>query len=222
MYISENCNWTPYGTDPKLDELVNSDNWEIRRDAAKQGYGLNKLIHDKYWDVRATVARQGYGLDILVNDESKWVRRKVAYQGYGLDKLINDESSDVREVVSQYLKENGYKSITDWAKDNPDKVYDNNNLETTDIIKDFIYKIDDSNTLKVESSYESCDAFFDDSSKESYESNEALVILTVDTNVPLIKLEKSIKYEKQVYKFIVDITNDDGDRFLVNYHLRRL
>ena len=40
--------------------------------------------------------------------------------------------------------------------------------------------------------------------------------MAVDTKVPLIKLEKSIKDEKQVYKFIVDITNEDGDRFLVN------
>ena len=40
--------------------------------------------------------------------------------------------------------------------------------------------------------------------------------LAVDTKIPLIKLEKSIKNDKSVYKFIVDITNDDGDRFLVN------
>ena len=27
MYISENCNWTPYGTDPELDKQVDSDNY---------------------------------------------------------------------------------------------------------------------------------------------------------------------------------------------------
>ncbi len=259
MYISENCNWTPYGTDLKLDELVNSDNWEIRRDAAKQGYGLNKLIHDKYWDVRYAVAEQGYGLDILINDSNTFVRIAVARQGYGLDKLIYDKYSYVREIVAEqgyslnklitdedyivrwtvaeqgygldklikdknpyvrkavkkYLKENGYKSLNAWAKANPDKVHGNNNFETTDTIKDFIYKIDDSNTLKVESSYESVDAFFDDNSKESFESNEYIVILAVDMKIPLIKLEKVIKDEKQAYKFVVDLTNEDSDDFIV-------
>ena len=117
----------------------------------------------------------------------------------------------VREEVEQYLEENGYKSIEDWAKANPNKVHGNNNLETADTIKDFVYKIDDSNTLKVESSYESCEAFFNDDSKESFESNESIVILAVDTKIPLIKVEKALKDEKQVYKFVVDITNEDDD-----------
>ena len=27
MYISENCTWTPYGTDPKLDKIVDANYW---------------------------------------------------------------------------------------------------------------------------------------------------------------------------------------------------
>lgn len=142
------------------------------------------------------------------------VREAVAKQGYGLDKLITN-GFPVDSAVSYYLKDHGYYSIEDWAKANPDKVYGNNNLETSDTIKDFVYKIDESNTLKVESSYESYDAFFNDNSKKSFESNESIIILAVDTKVPLIKLEKALKDEKQVYKFIVDITNEDGDSFNV-------
>lgn len=237
MYISENCNWTPYGTNPELDKLVDSNYWEDRYSAAKQGYGLDELVNDEEKDVRWAVAKQGYGLDKLVNDEEWSVRQAVTFQGYSLDKLINDgdwrvraavakqgyglnrlindEDFVVREAVQNYLKENGYKSLDAWAKANPDKVYGNNNFETTDTIKDFIYKIDDSNTLKVESSYESVDAFFDDNSKESFESNEYIVIVAVDTKIPLIKLEKIIKDEKQAYKFVVDITNEDDDDFIV-------
>lgn len=237
MYISDKCEWTPYGTNPKLDEkidsydsyvrmaaaeqgygldiLINDERWEVREEVARQGYGLDILVNDKYAGVRIMVAKQGYGLDKLINDKDYEVRRTVVKQGYGLDKLINDEDWDVRETVSKHLKDNGYKSIEDWAKANPDKVHGNNNLETTDTIKDFIYKIDDSNTLKVESSYESCDAFFNDESKESFESNESIVILAVDTKIPLIKVEKALKDNKQVYKFIVDITNEDGDDFRV-------
>ena len=43
MYISEICKWTPYGTDPKLDEYVDSERQILRIKAAKQGYGLDKL-----------------------------------------------------------------------------------------------------------------------------------------------------------------------------------
>ena len=271
-----------------LDILVNDKNWYVRRAVAEQGYGLDILGNDEEGYVREAVARQGYGLDILITDidsrynvsrevkkylrehnyrsifdwakdngvdididewlhsydrskieqvikagyhldvlvnhEAWYVRNDLAEQGYYLDKLINDESYYVRKNVSDYLKDHGYKSIEAWAKANPNKVYSsssnnnietNNNLETADSIKDFVYKIDDSNTLKIESSYESCDAFFDDNSKESFESNEAIVILAVDTKIPLIKLEKALKDEKQVYKFIVDITNEDGDDFIV-------
>lgn len=259
MYISEKCNWKPYGTNPELDKQVDSDDWNVREAIAQQGYGLDKLINDSHNWVRAAVAEQGYGLDILIYDKSDYVRaavarqgycldklvndkdyevRKavakqgyslnklindehwfvrcvVAEQGYGLDKLFNDENTEVRIDVSYYLKDHDYESLADWAKANPDKVYGNNNLETSDTIKDFVYKIDDSNMLKIESSYESIDAFFDDKSKESYESNEFIVILSVDTKVPLIKVEKALKDEKQVYKFVVDITNEDGDDFIV-------
>lgn len=237
MYISKDCNWTPYGTNLELDKRVDSKYWEVREAVAEQSYGLDKLVNDEHPYVRAAVAQQGYGLDILVNDEyvcvrsavaeqgygldilindEDWlVRATIAEQGYGLDILINDEDEDVRRAVEDYLEENDYKSIADWAKANPDKIYGVIDFETFDTLKDFIYKIDGLNTLKVESSYESIDAFFDDCSKESFESNESIIILAVDTKVPLIKLEKVIKDETQSYKFIVDITNEDGDSFNV-------
>ncbi len=42
-----------YGTDPKLDELVDSGNLEDRVKAAEQGYGLDKLINDKNFGIHA-------------------------------------------------------------------------------------------------------------------------------------------------------------------------
>lgn len=123
MYISDKCYWVPYGTNPRLDEVVDADDWRIRINAANTGYGLDKLINDKDYHVRAEVARRGYGLDILVNDVNDdvriavafsgygldilindhcaWVRAEVARQGYGLDILINDEDWSVREAVAQ-------------------------------------------------------------------------------------------------------------------------
>ena len=57
---------------------------------------LDILVNDEYWTVRREVARQGYGLDILVNDEYWIVRREVAKQRYRLDILVNDKDPDVR------------------------------------------------------------------------------------------------------------------------------
>lgn len=123
MYISDKCYWVSYGTNPRLDEVVDDDDWRIRINAANTGYGLDKLINDKDYHVRAEVARRGYGLDILVNDavddvrievahkgygldilindNRAWVRKEVAKQGYGLDILVNDEDWSVREAVAQ-------------------------------------------------------------------------------------------------------------------------
>ena len=88
-----------------LDILVNDDDWVVRREVAKQGYGLDILINDKDYDVRKEVAKQGYGLDKLVNDNNWAVRTEVARQGYGLDILVNDKDEDVRKEAAQMLKE---------------------------------------------------------------------------------------------------------------------
>ena len=63
-----------------LEELVNNEEWYIREEVAKQGYGLDKLVNDEDWNVRLEVARHGYGLDILINDEDGDVRKEVLKQ----------------------------------------------------------------------------------------------------------------------------------------------
>ena len=57
-----------------LEELVNDEEWSVRIEVAKHGYGLDILINDEDWSVRYEVAKHGYGLDILINDEYKFVR----------------------------------------------------------------------------------------------------------------------------------------------------
>ena len=84
----------------EFDNLVGSDDCEIREEVANQGVGLDRLINDEDEDVRAAVARQGFGLDKLIDDESEIVRKAVAEQGYGLDKLINDTNPIVRSAVA--------------------------------------------------------------------------------------------------------------------------
>lgn len=101
MYISENCQWIPYGTNPELDKQVDSDDWNVREAVAQQGYGLDKLVNDLNSGVLMEVARQGYGLDKLINDKNHWVREEVVKQGYRLDILVNDEDDMVRYEVAK-------------------------------------------------------------------------------------------------------------------------
>lgn len=59
-----------------------------------------------------------YDVNDLVHHENYNVRYEAAAHGYSLDVLVNDENSWVHEEVSDYLKEHGYKSVFEWAKDN--------------------------------------------------------------------------------------------------------
>lgn len=80
--------------------------------------------------------------------------------------------------------------------------------DNTKIISDFVYKINESKKLKVIYDCESLNDFL--SSKIA-----DLMIVAVDTNVPIIRIAK----EYDTFVFIVDITNDDGDKFIISTKL---
>ena len=90
-----------YGSNLKLDKLVNDEDSFVRKAVTRQGYGLDKLVNDEDGSIRAAVAEQSYGLDILVNDEDWGVRLAVVRKGYGLDKLVNDKDPKVRAHVAR-------------------------------------------------------------------------------------------------------------------------
>ena len=120
MYISKNCEWTPYGTDPELDAIVDHKSDYIRRGAASHSYGLDKLVYDENPFIRSMVASKGYGLDILINDPDWYVRAMVVSQGYGLDKLIDDPDSRVGNAVKEYLKQFSV-TLDEWKEYHPTK-----------------------------------------------------------------------------------------------------
>ncbi len=80
-------------------------------------------------------------------------------------------------------------------------------------LKRFINDVENTNTLRAVTNYDSIDAFFEDDSDDSYSNNEYIDIITADTKLTLIRLEKANIDNKKVYKFIVDITADNGDTF---------
>ena len=77
-----------YGSDKHYDALVNSDNWQDRLFAAKEGYALYLLINDDDSLVRATVANHGVGLDKLIYDNDPIVRAEVVAALIYNDKAI--------------------------------------------------------------------------------------------------------------------------------------
>lgn len=86
-----------YGTDPVLDELVNSSIWTNRLKAAKIGYGLDELVYDENIEVLEAVAEQGYGFEELL----KYNR-------------------DIKPAIHKYLKEHKI-TLKDWfCKNNLD------------------------------------------------------------------------------------------------------
>ena len=60
-----------------LEELVNDRDWDVRREVARQGYGLDKLVNDKGWSVRREVVKQGYGLIRLSFDKDKFIKNEA-------------------------------------------------------------------------------------------------------------------------------------------------
>ena len=78
-------------------------------------------------------------------------------------------------------------------------------------LESFIHKVDDSSKIKVETSYDLVEEFFEDTSNESYEDKESITIVTVDTKIPIIKLEKTKLNDKNVFKFIATISIETED-----------
>ena len=83
-------------------------------------------------------------------------------------------------------------------KIHPHTIISGNKTTLSDLeksLKEFVYKIKESSKLQIQLNHHS------------------LYIITVDTKVPIIKIEKTKEKDKKIYKFIVDITNKDGDNF---------
>lgn len=83
---------------------------------------LDILINDEEWMVRLEVARQGYGLDILVNDEDPHVRKLAKHmEGSVIHRIVRRPGyyenillvvwEDKYEIKSGFFNTN---SISEW------------------------------------------------------------------------------------------------------------
>ena len=108
-----------------------------------------------------------------------------------------------------------FNSFNEWCEDFRLSLSDFTlNESTTKVTQNFIYKIDDSNKLNVQTGYSSIDEYFNEPITNDIKL-DTLMICPISTNIPLIKIEKVEKNNNLNYKFIVEITNEDGDDFII-------
>jgi hypothetical protein len=165
----------------------------------------------------------GYCIDLdemIIQVTQNDGKREPYYIGFFWEDNVELAESSL-EGLRQYFARN--TNFTPFPKFNiSDLGLDLKDIEDTkvqskyeDDLKDFIYKVDDTDTLKVQSNYESVESFFADKSDASYSDNESIVILAVDTKLPIIKLEKQLINNEKAFKFIVDIKTKDEDQFMI-------
>ena len=137
---------------------------------------------------------------------------KSAVKLFSLSNMLIDKFTacgyKVTNITSEELSSDARHCRYFITIENPAMV---SNINTT--LKRFINDVENTNTLQVVTNYDSIDAFFEDDSDDSYSNNEYIDIITADTKLTLIRLEKQNIDNKKVYKFIVDITTDNGDTF---------
>ena len=177
--------------------------------------GIHKV---SYEEIRAK--KDGYYINLdymIIQVTQNDGKSERYYIGFFWEDNVELAKSDL-EGLKQYFAKN--TKFTPFPKFNiSDLGLDLKDIEDTtkyeDDLKDFIYKVDDTDTLKVQSNYESVESFFADNSDASYSDNESIVILAVDTKLPIIKLEKQFVNNEKAFKFIVDIKTKDEDQFMI-------
>ena len=131
---------------------------------------------------------------------------------YGNAKVYGNALVEGGDVVSGNAQVYGDADIYEKAEVYDNKEYYCDEESSKEVVQYFIYKVDDSNKIAAQTEYDSVDEFFSTSVKNDIKL-DTLIICAVDTKEPLIKLQKVESDNKIEFKFIVDITNEDGDNF---------
>lgn len=154
-------------------------------------------------------------------EEDDWTEDDWAIIYENLKSVLSTHLKSMGVPVIKTNKEPYYDGIyffvaLDAIRDNIDSIKDcKNGYDYQAIAKDFIYRINEnSNKLTINSEYDNIDEFF----SEKYQGNpklDTMCIIAIDTKEPIIKIEKTKIAEDTRYKFIVDITTEDGEGFSV-------
>ena len=180
--------------------------------------GIHKGIYE---EIRRGTT-DGYYIDLddmIIQVTKNDGKRKRIDIGFFWEDNVEFAESELKRIRQYFARNTKFTpfpkfTISDLGFDLRD-TEDTNTTKYEDDLKDFIYKVDDTDTLKVQSNYNSVDLFFADKSDASYSDNESIVILAVDTKLPIIKLEKQLVNNEKAFKFIVDIKTKDEDQFMI-------
>ena len=178
--------------------------------------GFNELLEDfTIYDFMPDISEDIYH---RIEEDGDW-RWSVIYEN--LKSVLSNHLKSMGVPVIKTNKEHYRDGIyffvdLDAIRDKIDSIKDcKNEYDYQAIAKDFIYRINEnSNKLTINSNYNSIDEFF----SEKYQGNpklDTMCIIAIDTKEPLIKIEKTKIAEDTRYKFIVDITTEDGEGFSV-------
>ena len=126
-------------------------------------------------------------------------------QVYGDAKIFGDAKvfGSIRISSGEYASGDYFINVNNSTNEDTSK----------EVVKDFIYKVDNSNKLKIKTEFNSIDEFFVEPIKNDI-TLDTLTICTIDTKEPLIKLQKVDTDVATEFKFIIDLTNKDGDNFI--------
>ena len=165
-----------------------SDNAKIYGDAEVYG---DASIYD---NAQVYDTAKVFGYTYVFGNASVYDRAEV----YGSAKVYDDAEihGKIRICMGEYTEE--YYDVEESLE------------EVILDLQYFINIVNDSNKITTQTEYDSIDEFFKEPIKNDVKL-DTLIICTVDTKIPLIKLEKVEIDNETKFKFIVDITNEDGD-----------
>ena len=115
-----------------------------------------------------------------------------------------DINTDVFTVLKQFdEKEDEQSRRTFFSNITKDKFTQESDIDK--VVKDFIYRINDSSKIRTDIKDEN----------DFFNNGGSINIIGIDTKVKLFTIEKIEKDGNDKYKFIVDITNDNGELFCI-------
>lgn len=199
------------------------------------GSGIRR-IPKKYWKVYPDIEiqyvcrfRGGAYAFYYSKGEKRFICRNrgnytpYAYEDYNPNRRKNRYVATCYRINGYYIianeLEHYYPDVQDLPEDQVDFIEPSEYVEPNQekkeekALKDFIYKVDDSNKITTQTGYDSIDEFFSEPITNDIKL-DTLVICTIDTKEPLIKLQKVETEDKTEFKFIVDIINENGDNFI--------
>ena len=171
-------------------------------------YSSNSFCHSRVEnEFEFNITFDSNGINMEYNDFIKFELNDSELEQYGntndfiddIDRVYNNKYSNLslqefKNTILALSENKDYSSFRNSCENDYFTGYlielVNKIINTNEVITDFIYKLDDSSKLKIITEYDSINEFLNEHYNE-YTKLNVLTICTIDTNLPIIKLEKN-------------------------------